>query len=331
MSIRNRWLQLSCFLIGYDYNLLTQCSELSKKAVRKYSSAMILVMLIWGFVGYSFSNRYLGINQALSSIGALIGIIVIIQIERQIILSTNPGWKVYTTRTIIAVAMALIGALIVDQIIFKNDLETFKKNTSEQRSISRSKTIDDQYSKNYENFKLQINQAQLNLLNLENQRKSIPSTLINRTNRTTVTQSEENTSIKSTITGAAPIVNPEYQQISTEIENTRKNLKEWNIELQNLNNKYKIEKTNLINKINQEPPGFIEELNYMFELIKSHGVVLSFWILWIIFLLGIELFILFSKASEIKTDYEKLIEFQTEIREERMKKILENNAKHLNT
>jgi hypothetical protein len=329
MSFRDKWLQLSCFFIGYDFNLLMQCSELSKKAVRKYSSAMILVMLIWGFVGYSFSNRYLGINAGFSLIGAFIGILVIIQIERQIILSNNPGWKVYLIRTIIAVAMALIGALIIDQIIFKNDLEVQKKNTNNPSKSARSREINEQFRKDSIIICSQKETRENQLKELENRRNSIKSTVQDKTSEFGIIEKEDKPIYATTGTTQSSKLNPEFKQISDEILATNLKINESESELIKLNSIYKDEITRLKDGINQEAPGFIEELNLMLQLIQSHGVVLFFWILWIVFLLGIELFILFSKASDGKTDYEKLVEFQTEIREERMRKILENNAKHL--
>lgn len=49
--------------------------------------------------------------------------VIIVQIERQIILSITPSKWLYVFRGIIACMMAILGAIIIDQIIFKEDIE----------------------------------------------------------------------------------------------------------------------------------------------------------------------------------------------------------------
>ena len=48
----------------------------------------------------------------------------------------------------------------------------------------------------------------------------------------------------------------------------------------------------------------------MFTIISESGVALGVWLLWICFLLGIELFILVSKIGETPNDYDGTIKHQ---------------------
>src|SRR5690606_11381283 len=48
-------------------------------------------------------------------------------------LSINPSWLLYLSRGIIAFMMAIIGAIIIDQIIFKEDIELEKITFIEER------------------------------------------------------------------------------------------------------------------------------------------------------------------------------------------------------
>jgi hypothetical protein len=50
-------------------------------------------------------------------------IIIVIQIERQIILSVGKNKLVPLFRVAIEVVMAVIGSVIIDQIIFREDVE----------------------------------------------------------------------------------------------------------------------------------------------------------------------------------------------------------------
>ena len=53
-------------------------------------------------------------------------IIIVIQIERQIILSVGKNVLVPVFRIILGIVMAIIGSVIIDQIIFREDVEKGK-------------------------------------------------------------------------------------------------------------------------------------------------------------------------------------------------------------
>src|SRR5687768_5264852 len=131
--MRRWWVKFGCFLTGYNYTIVRNSSEVTAKAVKRYTSAMIIVCIIWSFIGYVFTDRYLHGGRNGSIIGALVMIVIIVQIERQIILSINPSKLLYISRALIATMMAIIGAIIIDQIIFKEDIELEKITSIEER------------------------------------------------------------------------------------------------------------------------------------------------------------------------------------------------------
>ena len=94
---------------------------------------MLIVCILWAFVGYTLTQRYLEGSQWGSLAGAVVAVIIIIQIERQIILSINPSKWLYFSRGLIAFMMAIIGAVIIDQILFKQDIELEKITYIEKR------------------------------------------------------------------------------------------------------------------------------------------------------------------------------------------------------
>ncbi len=87
--MREHWIKVGCFLTGYNYTILKNCSEVSKKTVKRYTAAMIIMCLLWGMIGYSFANRYLHAPFEASVACSVLFIIVVIQIERQIIMQTH--------------------------------------------------------------------------------------------------------------------------------------------------------------------------------------------------------------------------------------------------
>src|SRR5690606_21961417 len=110
---RNLWIKFGCFLTGYNYPIVMASSEVAVKAVKRYTSALIIVSIIWAFVGFTFTNRYLHASTWGSVAGAVIMVIIIVQVERQIILSVTPSKWLYIFRGLIAIMMAILGAIII--------------------------------------------------------------------------------------------------------------------------------------------------------------------------------------------------------------------------
>src|SRR5690606_37748218 len=129
----NWWLRFGCFLTGYNYGIVRGSSEVSAKAMKRYTAALLIVCILWSFIGYTFTRRYVHGGTYGSIVGAVLFVIIIIQVERQIILSINPSKWLYFFRGVIAMMMAIIGAVIIDQIIFKEDIELEKITFIENR------------------------------------------------------------------------------------------------------------------------------------------------------------------------------------------------------
>lgn len=124
--MKNWWIRFGCFLTGYNYNTVRNSSEVAAKAVKRYTAAMVIVCILWSFIGYTFTQRYLQANLLGCIAGAAIAVVIIVQIERQIILSMHPNAGLFIFRGCLALMMALLGAVIIDQIILKQDIELEK-------------------------------------------------------------------------------------------------------------------------------------------------------------------------------------------------------------
>src|SRR5262245_19792047 len=122
----NLWVRFGCFLTGYNYKILRGCSEAAVKSVKKYTAAMLIVCILWFFIGFTFAQRYLVSSVTGCIIAGIISVVIIIQIEKQIILSINPGWALLVFRGCLALMMSILGAVIIDQILLKKDIELEK-------------------------------------------------------------------------------------------------------------------------------------------------------------------------------------------------------------
>jgi cell division protein FtsB len=312
--MKNIWIRFGCFLTGYNYVIVKNCSEISVKAVKRYTSALLIVCLLWAFIGFSFTNRYLTGGLFASIIGSLVFIIIIIQIERQIILAVSPSNWLYLTRGIIAVTMAIIGSVILDQIIFQQDIELEKITFIEARV---NKALD---SKTRE-LRTQIDDLQQAITKKDTERQNYineiaknPTSIIYSTSSTN--QTEKNITIDP-ITGnnittektvpvkvinSSNVPNPKISMIvpiqqSINNLNIQKSKKESAL----LNIRPQLEK-DISSKV-----GFLDELEVMWSLITKSNVALTIWIIWFVLLFGIEMLVLVSKLFEDENDYDRII------------------------
>lgn len=309
----NTWLRFGCFLTGINYSILQTCSEVSKKQVKKYTAAMIIVMLIWAFVGYTFTQRYLQAGMWGSIAGAAIMVIIIIQIERQIILTVGKLGAIFWFRAIIAVMMAILGSTILDQIIFKNDIEL------EQVSMINEK-VNAALPGKTQDLREQIASLDSTIQTKEMERtgvieevtknptiksvtdQSLPVTVsssVTDTNKVTRTTQKVVHTSSRTVTS---IPNPKAEMIPA-LDRQIDNLRERKNELDNnlLNARSDLEKEI------KSKTGFLDELKLMVRLLANSWVALTFYIILFLFLLGLELFVVFSKRNDNSIDYDEKI------------------------
>ncbi|MBL0881805.1 MAG: DUF4407 domain-containing protein [Chitinophagaceae bacterium] len=319
-NIRESWIKIGCFLTGYNYFILKNCSEVSKKSVKKYTAAMIIMCLLWGIIGYSFANRYLHASASTSMACSLVFIIVIIQIERQIIMQTHKNNYLQIFRGVIAVMMAIIGSIIIDQIIFKDDIELEKEqfinNKIEiiypSRASIRQKQIDQ--------LKNQLNDKnkQRVALNAEIQNNPVINTTTTQSSPVPVTYSETDTVTGKMITrtqyvnkatiGRSQIPNPNIALIApldSQINSLQRMILSQGDSLSNLRSS--------IERTLKEKTGFLDELNIMFSLLGKSVPALVVYLIWFFLLLGLEFFILMNKRHEKATDYDAMIAHQMDM------------------
>jgi hypothetical protein len=321
--MKNLWLRTGCYLTGHNYEIISNSSEASSKTVKKFLSAILIVGILWAFIGYSFAKRYLHGDILVSSIVALIMVIIVIQIERQIIMSVGKNKMVILFRVLIGIVMAVIGSVIIDQIIFKDDVEKNKisKLQEEVNAILPVKTNELDY---------QIKQIDSVVLSKEAERAAVIDELAkkpfiksastetrhlstNYTDRKGVTR---DTIVKRTDYSLTDVPNPKADLlpgINDQIDQLRKQ---------------KVEKENSKINIRQEieadlksKTGFLDELQVLFDLLLSSPIALFVWIMFFLFFMSLEILVLVNKFGEGHNDYDKIISHQMETRISMLDKI----------
>ncbi|WP_099370824.1 DUF4407 domain-containing protein [Sphingobacterium sp. 1.A.5] len=306
---KNLWLRFGCFLTGYNYYLVQHSSELSSKAVKKFTSAILLIVLVWMFIAYSFATNYLHVGVFGGLLASLIAAFVVIQIERIIILSTKVNKWSIGFRITLAIVMAILGSFILDQILFKDDIELRKTQIMEERvkiAIQNSEKDIDQQVNTIDSSIFQLEQRSQKL---SDDLQKNPVIVTSYTN-TSVTRDNEGKRINST--------NSTNKMVN---ENPKKRELEQINEQINILNAQKFKTIGSLDSIKankekdlRKSSGFIDELNILHDVITSSTIGFTVYALFFFFFLSIELFVVTIKLFDKASDYDKLVNHQTDVR-----------------
>jgi hypothetical protein len=239
----------------------------------------------------------------------------VIQIERQIILTVTKNNTVMWLRGFLAVAMAFIGSIIIDQVIFKEDVAKEQVSKIEDR-------VNEILPKKIAMLNAQI-QEHDSLINIKEKERAnilervrVQPTINQPTVKidyATDSVTKKKTEIGRQITNQA-ILNPETNLVP-----------EIQIQIDTLRIQKSRTETNLLSireTVKEElilHPGFFDELNILFSIIfKSVITALLYISLWLA-LFAIELLVLFSKLSDGENDYARTVLHQMNIRIDQLK------------
>ncbi|MGE5395643.1 MAG: DUF4407 domain-containing protein [Candidatus Saccharibacteria bacterium] len=316
-KMKDLWVKLGCFMTGYNYSLVRNSSEASVKSVRKYLSALLIVCTLWGFIGYAFTRRYLHGSQLVSLVGALVMVIIVVQIERQIILSVGRNRMAYAFRVLIGIVMAVLGSVILDQIIFRDDVEKLQISNI-QAEVNRLLPVKTR------ELSAQIQQLDSSISAKEMERSRIieeigkhptvysPSTT-NQYRKDTA--SGQMVLTQKTVTGSS-IPNPKAEMIPAIDAQIR-----YLVEQRTQKETGMLNIRDVLEKDLQSKTGFLDELKVLFTILFNSGIALTMWTLIFLFFLAIELFVLVNKFGDSKNDYDKTILHQMEMRMKMLEKL----------
>lgn len=316
---------IGCFLIGWDKNILKECGEASYRQYRKLLSAICIMMVLWGTIGYCFADRYINIESyALKFCVSLAFMLIVLCVERVIILTVGKARLMSLMRILLALCMAILGSCIFDQIIFRNDIQ---QAIQERREDMMNETITKRLSI-YDSDIQRITQEMDSLgvaiiaLNEELQKKPVIQGTNISTQEQVVGIDEDGQAQKvktqkvETVTFANPLAeqlkanNDQIQIYSAQLEQLRQDKKE-------------VAETVRV-EISQRAPGFIEELEATLAVVSQSPISLAFYIILFCFLTFLELFVLTIKMGENKCDYELIVENQLYLKKSLMEQMAQN-------
>ena len=312
---------IGCFLIGWNKNILKECGEASYRQFRKLLSAICIMMVLWGTIGYCFADRYINIESCLLKICvALAFMFIVLCVERVIILTVGKARMMSFMRVLLALCMAILGSCIFDQIIFRNDIQQAIQEHREdiiKVTITKRLSIYDSDIQRITHEMDSLSKATIVLGEELQKRPTIQGTNVNTQEQ--VVGVDENGRPKkvkvqsvNTVTMANPLAeqlkanNDQIQIYSNQLEQLRQDKKDI------------AQKTT--EEVSQRAPGFIEELEATLKVVSQSWVSLAFYIILFCFLTFLELFVLTIKMGENKCDYELIVEHQLSLKKNLMTK-----------
>lgn len=312
---------IGCFFIGWNKNILKDCGEASYRQFRKLLSAICIMMVLWGTIGYCFADRYINIESCLLKICvALAFMFIVLCVERVIILTVGKARMMSFMRVLLALCMAILGSCIFDQIIFRNDIQQAIQEHREdiiKVTITKRLSIYDSDIQRITHEMDSLSKATIVLGEELQKRPTIQGTNVNTQEQ--VVGVDENGRPKkvkvqsvNTVTMANPLAeqlkanNDQIQIYSNQLEQLRQDKKDI------------AQKTT--EEVSQRAPGFIEELEATLKVVSQSWISLAFYVILFCFLTFLELFVLTIKMGENKCDYELIVEHQLSLKKNLMTK-----------
>lgn len=307
----NWWIKLGCKLTGWNSSVLSQCSEASKSQLNKYTSALLILMIVWSITGFCFAQRYIGLPIWGSALVAILFVTIVIMIERQILLAIHPTKMLASFRFVIAIIMAVVGSTIFDQTMFGKDIDKQMADTIELQTAALTQK------------RVGIIDGKLTAINAEkdslDKLNSILQADINA-NPWIIQRSVTNSQEKLVVDGRIKTVNnpsvttnqvanPKQDVVNANNEKIKQLVeqeKEWS--------KKKLTVEEDTRKECKANVGFLEELEAMVSIITNRWVAGAFYIIFFLLLMSLELFVVTSKMGDKESDYEMAIKGAERVR-----------------
>lgn len=316
----NLFTKLGCYLIGWNPEILKECGEASHRTLKRYVSAIVILIIIWGSIGYCVADRYIGFSSLFPKlITSAVFILIVVCIERFIILKVGKLGSAGIFRTILAILMAILGSAIFDQIFFRQDIDVEMKAVRTEQILKetahRLSFLDSDIKRT--TFLIDsVGQANVALYERIAKQPTISATNVSRTSHEKGLDDNGKPIVEHTATYTTnQIANPLIAQ--TDANQHALNIYQKQLE------KYQAQKLTVNDEVTKdfekEKTGFLEELKALISILSKETVALLFYIFLFAFLTMIELLIVTSRNSKQQCDYDLIVEHQLSIKEETLK------------
>lgn len=318
----NMWVKMCCTLVGWNSTILSQCTEESFKHLKKYTSALMILMVVWSTTGYCFASKYLQLSLPGSIVVGIVFALLVVQIERQIILSKK-SWTVLSFRLVFAVLMAILSSSIVDQYIFSDDIHKQLFDRIESQVKEQLPKQIAQINEEQSTLTASIQSLDSVVANLQKEVDANPIITVRNVNKTTEKRQDAEgnwVSVPSVSVETSQIENPKFSTL----KDNQDRLAELNKRLQ----EYSYKKQNREDELRKEMwsnSGFLEELEAVVEIIFTRTTAGIFYLVLFVFLVFLEMFVVVCKVLDGECDYDTTVEMQRVLRQQRIHQLIRKN------
>lgn len=310
---------IGCILIGWDKNILKECGEASHRQFRKLISAICIMMVLWGTIGYCFADRYINIESCVLKLCvSLAFMFIVLCVERVIILTVGKARLMTTMRVMLALCMAFLGACIFDQIIFQNDIQQTIHDQREdviQKTTAKRLTV---FNNDIQRITHDMDSLSKSTITLGEELAKHPT--IKSVNVSTIEQAigvDENGNPKKVRNRSTEIVNIP-NPLTGQLNANNEQIQLYQNQLEQLRQDKKEIAGKVTDEIHSRPVGFIEELEATLKVVSNSWISLVFYIVLFCFLTFLELFVLTIKMGDSKCDYDLIVENQLKLKKNLM-------------
>ena len=296
---------IGCALIGWDKNILKECGEASHRQFRKLISAICIMMVLWGTIGYCFADRYINIESCVLKLCVSMAFMfIVLCVERVIILTVGRARLMSFMRVLLALCMAVLGSCIFDQIIFRNDIQQAIQEHREdviKETITKRLSIYESDIQRITHDMDSLSKATILLGEELQKRPTITGTNVSTQEQVVgVDEDGKPKKVKTQSINKVTMANPLAEQLKANNEQ----IQIYANQLEQLRQDKKDIAKTTTDEVSQRAPGFIEELEATLKVVSQSPISLAFYIILFCFLTFLELFVLTIKMGENKCDYE---------------------------
>lgn len=284
-------IKFACFLTGDNYKLLATDTPASKKKVVALGIALMVPVLIWFLNGFLLSYMVLHTGMMNALLVAFICAVLIFATEKMILMANGNGWITFF-RFFTGLVTALLGSIAIDEVVFKNDIDTEVSVLKQHRTEAAKRRAE-------QAFYIDFNVASLD-------------TSIQRAE---LVYSEREEAAVKEADGSSGTGNKGIGEV-TAFKNEK--AKERKLQLQTLQNKKDsldvikaaaIEKAGEQASANFSADGLLIRVEALFQLAFSNRYMAIVYVAFTLLFLFLELLVVILKVSWKKTNYERRLQF----------------------
>ena len=301
-------LKFACFITGDNYQMLKSETTPSRKKVIALAMAVFVPTLMWFITGFLMVYAVFGKPLHTAIFAGLLAAAMIFIIEKLVVMSSGSKWLVMF-RVLLAFLVAALGSVFLDEVIFSKDI-------SQQMAINRDQLINrkkDQVQQSFNDEKVALE-------------KTIQEKYATWQQSLQAAEGEADGRTGSGIPGVDAITRLKQDNAVT-IQNdylqTKKELEDLQLHILD-----EQEKAAGQVRAGFENNALLQRIKAMFDLVKTDGYMMGFYILITAILFTLEFLVVVFKVTMGKTNYERRLELIEEIGQRRMEKVRQNDLKY---